>query len=228
MEEFSLLLRRLHVRAGKRPYRELEKWAQGEYAKGRREVRLTKQGISEALNGKLPTKAFVKSFLEACGVPDEHRPAWLQAWERVAEHHHVLNPPAPHQRGRALAEERDARVRAEQELAEERARRQRIEQDLAGLYGDALAALDIIDQSSRRLGDAGLYTAARDQFAALLPVLERVLGVEHLDTLSTRYQLAVWAGEAGDVVAARDQLAALLPVRERILGPEHPDTLSTR
>ncbi|MEV0326345.1 hypothetical protein AB0H63_07805, partial [Micromonospora echinospora] len=125
VKEFSLLLRRLHVRAGKTPYRELEKWAQGEYSKGRREVRLTKQGISEALNGKLPTKAFVKSFLEACGVPDEQCPAWLQAWERVAEHHHVLNPPAPHQRGRTLAEERAGRQRAEQELAEERAGRQR-------------------------------------------------------------------------------------------------------
>ncbi|MFI7438328.1 hypothetical protein [Micromonospora haikouensis] len=184
MKEFSQLLRRLHVRAGKKPYRELEKWARDEYAKGRREVRLTKQGISEVLNGKLATKAFVKSFLEACEVPDEQHPAWLQAWERVAEHHHVLNPPVPHQRGsRPLAEEREARIRAEQELA--------------GLRAEVLTAADAIAQSSRRLGNAGLYTAARDQLAAVLGVQERVLRAEDPDVLSTRHSLAWSTGSAG-------------------------------
>jgi hypothetical protein len=32
----------------------------------------------------------------------------------------------------------------------------------------------------------GDLAAARDQYAALLPVMERVLGQEHPDTLSTR------------------------------------------
>ena len=57
---------------------------------------------------------------------------------------------------------------------------------------------------------------------------ERVLGLEHPDTLNTRHQLARWTGEAGDPATARDLLAALLPVREQILGPEHPDTVTTR
>src|SRR6516165_1940349 len=74
-------------------------------------------------------------------------------------------------------------------------------------------------------GDAA---AARDQFAALLPVRERVQGPEHPDTLAARNQLARWTGEAGDAAGARDQYAALLPVRERVLGPEHPDTLAAR
>ena len=77
-------------------------------------------------------------------------------------------------------------------------------------------------------GEAGDAAGARDQFAALLPVEERVLGPEHPDTLSTRANLARWTGEAGDAAAARDQFAALLPVRERVLGPEHPDTLTAR
>jgi tetratricopeptide (TPR) repeat protein len=77
-------------------------------------------------------------------------------------------------------------------------------------------------------GNAGDAAAARDQFAALLPVRERILGPEHPDTLADRAALAAGTGEAGDAAAARDQYAALLPVRERISGPEHPDTLTDR
>ena len=69
---------------------------------------------------------------------------------------------------------------------------------------------------------------ARDQYAALLPIEERVLGAEHRDTLTDRGHLARWTGEAGDAAGARDQYAALLPIEERVLGAEHPDTLTAR
>jgi hypothetical protein len=45
-------------------------------------------------------------------------------------------------------------------------------------------------------GEAGDPAAARDQHAALLPVLERVLGPEHPNTLGTRGSLARWTGMA--------------------------------
>ena len=77
-------------------------------------------------------------------------------------------------------------------------------------------------------GEAGDAAGARDQFAALLPVRERVSGAEHPDTLTDRWHLALWTGAAGDAAGARDQYAALLPVRERVSGAEHPDTLTTR
>jgi Tetratricopeptide repeat len=77
-------------------------------------------------------------------------------------------------------------------------------------------------------GWAGDAAGARDQFAALLPIRERVLGPEHPDTLSDRSNLALWTGQAGDAAGARDQFAALLPIRERVLGPEHPRTLTDR
>jgi hypothetical protein len=77
-------------------------------------------------------------------------------------------------------------------------------------------------------GEAGDAAGARDQFAALLPIEERVLGPEHPRTLPDRGGLAIWTGEAGDAVEARDQFATLLPIQERVLGPEHPDTLTTR
>jgi len=64
--------------------------------------------------------------------------------------------------------------------------------------------------------------------AALLPVIERVSGAEHPETLTARGSLAFWTGEAGDAAGARDQFAALLPVIERVLGAEHPETLTAR
>ena len=76
--------------------------------------------------------------------------------------------------------------------------------------------------------EAGDAAAARNQFAALLPIRERIQGPEHPDTLAARHVLAYLIGEAGDAAAARDQFAALLPIRERLVGPEHPDTLTTR
>ena len=77
-------------------------------------------------------------------------------------------------------------------------------------------------------GQAGDPAAARDQYAALLPVRERVSGPEHPDTLTERAGLADWTGQAGDPAAARDQYAALLPVIERVSGPEHPHSLTAR
>ena len=78
------------------------------------------------------------------------------------------------------------------------------------------------------LGPPGDAAGARDQFAALLPIMERVIDAEHPGTLTTRGDLANWTGPAGDAAGARDQFAALLPVRERVSGPEHPDTLTAR
>jgi len=77
-------------------------------------------------------------------------------------------------------------------------------------------------------GLAGDAAGARDQFAALLPIEERVLGAEDRVTLVTRNNLARWTGFAGDAAGARDQCAALLPLQKRVLGAEHRDTLITR
>ena len=65
-------------------------------------------------------------------------------------------------------------------------------------------------------GEAGDAAGARDQYAALLAVSERVRGPEHRHTLTVRSHLARWTGEAGDPAAARDQYATLLPRQERV------------
>jgi hypothetical protein len=102
----------------------------------------------------------------------------------------------------------------------------RAESDAYGSeHPDTLAARREV---ARWTGDAGDAAGARDQFAALLPVCERVLGSEHPDTLAAPHEFAYWTGDAGDAAGARDQFAALLPVCERVLGPDHANTLATR
>ena len=46
-------------------------------------------------------------------------------------------------------------------------------------------------------GEAGDPAAARDQYAALLPVVERILGPEHPQTVTARDNLAYWTYRAG-------------------------------
>jgi hypothetical protein len=89
----------------------------------------------------------------------------------------------------------------------------------------ALAARSELAYSTGQAGDAA---AARDQFAALLPVAVRVLGPEHPDTLTNRHNLANFAGYAGNAAAARSQFAALLPICDRVFGADSPDTLAAR
>jgi len=47
-------------------------------------------------------------------------------------------------------------------------------------------------------GEAGDAAGARDQFAALLPVRERVSGADHPDTLTARDNLAHWTRQAAN------------------------------
>ena len=92
-------------------------------------------------------------------------------------------------------------------------------------HPDTLAAYVELAFWTGRTGDVA---GARDQFAALLPIVARVLGAECPETLAARVEVARWTGEAGDAAGARDQLAALLPIFNRVLGAEHPDTLTAR
>jgi Tetratricopeptide repeat len=92
-------------------------------------------------------------------------------------------------------------------------------------HRDTLAAFGNL---ARWTGEAGDAAGARDEYAELLPIAERVLGPEHPATLTTRTNLARWTGEAGDAAAARDHYAALVDTEERALGLEHPHTLDAR
>jgi hypothetical protein len=98
-----------------------------------------------------------------------------------------------------------------------------------GAYGpEHRATLAARASLARWTGKAGDAARARDQYAALLPTVERVLGPDHPATLTTRVGLARWTGKAGDAAGARDQYAALLPTVERVKGPDHRQTLTAR
>jgi Tetratricopeptide repeat len=58
--------------------------------------------------------------------------------------------------------------------------------------------------------------------------LQRVLGLDHPDVLTTRNNIAYWAGEAGDARRALELFKELLPDQERVLRPDHPDVLRTQ
>jgi hypothetical protein len=103
--------------------------------------------------------------------------------------------------------------------------------DFAALLPHVQAALpadsDGMERIGAYLGHIGSYGAARDRYREVVDARTRVLGPEHLNTLTARADLAFWTGLAGDPAGARDQLAALLPIRERVFGAEHIYTLST-
>lgn len=65
-----------------------------------------------------------------------------------------------------------------------------------GLCGPDTETLNTRHNLARWTGEEGDVEAARQMFAQLLPVRERVLGAEHSDTLTTRNNLASWTEEA--------------------------------
>jgi hypothetical protein len=114
---------------------------------------------------------------------------------------------------------------AARDLSQQIADACREDKDYGPEHRDTLSARANVAQWT---GMAGDMAGARDQYVALLPVMERVLGPEDSDTLITRRNLAQWTSAAGDAAGARDRYVALLPVIERVLGPEDRDTLTTR
>ncbi|KUL79598.1 hypothetical protein ADL34_04265 [Streptomyces sp. NRRL WC-3605] len=62
----------------------------------------------------------------------------------------------------------------------------------------------------------------------LLADRQRVLGPEHPDTLSTRFNLARWRGEAAGAPVGVAAFEEFPGDEEGGLGPQHPDTLTTR
>ena len=73
-------------------------------------------------------------------------------------------------------------------------------------------------------GPAGDAAAARDQFAALLPAAERILGPEHPDTLAVQASLAYGPGRRGTppTPGTSRRAAAGPPSAPRPRAPRHP------
>ena len=71
-------------------------------------------------------------------------------------------------------------------------------------------------------------TDARTLLEASADACERILGLDHPDTLLSRNNLAGAYQDADRLTDALPLLETTLATRERVLGPDHPDTLASR
>jgi hypothetical protein len=190
VEQFALLLRRFHVRAGKPSYRTLQDWAKSQWPQGRR-VGLGRTRIYEALTGKrLPGKDFVGWFVEACGGSPEEIERWSAAWERVADHHFLLHPP-PETRHRQTLTDLQQRYDELRDAHEDTMRqldstRQQLAQAVAGsadlqqrydeLRGAHEDTMRQLDSTRQQLAQAVAESAdSRRRYAALRDVYDDVI-----------------------------------------------------
>ena len=80
---------------------------------------------------------------------------------------------------------------------------------------------------ARAHSDMGNYNEAEPLFLRCLKATERLLGPEHLDTLSTINNLAVLYRNKGEYEKAETFHNRCLAASDKLLGPEHPHTLTT-
>ncbi|GAA0914621.1 tetratricopeptide repeat protein [Streptomyces thermoalcalitolerans] len=86
----------------------------------------------------------------------------------------------------------------------------------------------VLFRAGTSLFDAGLVAAATAYWQDMTSDSERMLGVDHPDTLSARVNLAVsyWqAGRTGEAIEIEERVLA---DSERVLGVDHPDTFLAR
>ena len=100
LDDLAACLKHVHLQADRPSYRVLEQQTihGGGLLPGTRfkRVRLTRSIISDALNGrKLPGKAFLLTFVDACGIDLENDHRWEEAWDRLAAQHYQAGAALP-------------------------------------------------------------------------------------------------------------------------------------
>ena len=105
-DDLAACLRHVHLRADKPTYRALEQQTihANEFLPGTRlrRVRLARSTLSDMLLGrKFPSKAFLLTFIDECGIDLENDSRWEQAWDRLAvQYQQVPSPPGDVERVR--------------------------------------------------------------------------------------------------------------------------------
>jgi tetratricopeptide (TPR) repeat protein len=87
---------------------------------------------------------------------------------------------------------------------------------------------DVLRDLADVLNDHGKLAEARSEFAAALASRERMLGLDHPDTLASRNNLASVLAQTGKLAEAESEFRALAEHQSRVLGPDHPDALASR
>ena len=75
--------------------------------------------------------------------------------------------------------------------------------------------------------ELALYAEAQEQMEKALALRQRVLGVSHLDTLSSMRQLGALYSSQGKNGPAESLLTKVLEHQRRLIGEDHQDTLET-
>ena len=86
---------------------------------------------------------------------------------------------------------------------------------------------EAMEKQALALQDRGEYAAAEDLFRKCVSERQKVLGIEHIDTLAAMNNLANLLHERGNNDEAELLHQQCLEARERTLGPDHPHTLAS-
>ncbi|WP_051717073.1 tetratricopeptide repeat protein [Streptomyces sp. NRRL F-5727] len=93
---------------------------------------------------------------------------------------------------------------------------------------DTPATARALDRAATYRQGQGALSLALPAFQRALAAHERLLGPDHLSTLTSRNNLAGAYESAGDLGRATPLYEQTLAERERLLGHDHPDTLTSR
>jgi Histidine kinase-, DNA gyrase B-, and HSP90-like ATPase len=156
LDDLATCLRQLHLRADMPTYRALEQQTAraGGFLPGTRlkRVRLTRSTLTDVLRGrKFPRKAFLLTFVDACGIDLENDRGWEQAWDRLAPQYLEQDAEAEaDQLRRQLAEARAQADRADNEAEQ---LRMRLANDTRAETARALEARDRLAEAAAAPAD---------------------------------------------------------------------------
>lgn len=164
--ELVACLDQLYIRADSPSYRDLEQRTarlSGELpGTGLKRVRLGRSATGELLRGSaFPKKAFLLTFVEACGVDVAADRRWVEAWDRLSEQYVKRAGQAQTELAQLRAEvaRLHAEVAAERRAAKEaQAEEASLRAQLAAITQNAekarLEALDQLERTQRQRSDA--------------------------------------------------------------------------
>lgn len=185
-EDLARHMRMLRARADMPAYRDMEKRA---LDSGRSLPRTT---LSEVLNGKrFPTRAFLLTFVELCGVPPEQQSTWRQVWNRLSVQYRVdLRQSAMPVADRL--NETQLRLQEAEELA------QRLQSELSQVRTDTseqreppAEIVTVWRQVAGALADQGRWTLAEQALRGVIELCHRLAGEGSPAALTLRYELAL-------------------------------------
>ena len=170
-DALAACLRDVHLRADKPTYRTLDTKTvhDKEPLPGTRlkRVRLTRSTLSEMLAGrKFPSKAFMLTFVEACGVDLETDRRWEEAWDRLAPHYQQVPALGETEKLRQENEELRRRLSEAQRRADAE-----LEQVRAWADARQTAAEDELEELRRQLAEAKGQVGSAEPTAQLFKSL---------------------------------------------------------